>query len=106
MFNELIKIRDYEGVEHRISLWRKGHYEVDFLIESSKGPVLAIECKSGRQIKNQFSIKAFQQDFPKTKVIICSLRDKRSRKIGAYLHVEPYFKVLKIYRDIAKKQRY
>ena len=104
VFNELIKIRDYEGAEHRISLWRKGHYEVDFLIESAKGPVLAIECKSGRQIKNQLSIKAFQKDFPKTELIICSLRDKRSRKIGTYLHVEPYLNVLKIYRGIAKKQ--
>ncbi len=104
VFNELIKIRDYEGAEHRISLWRKGRYEVDFLIESAQGPLLAVECKSGRQIKNQLSLRAFRQDFPKTELIICSLRDRRARQTGDNIRVEPYNSVLQLYRKMAKNR--
>ena len=36
--NELQRICDYSGCDHRISLWRHNKWEVDFLIESAKGP--------------------------------------------------------------------
>ena len=98
--NELTRIRDYCRYEHRISLWRRGHWEIDFLIESGRQPLMAIECKSGRQIKNKKSIEAFQKDFPKTPVIICSLQDKRRRQIGKNIWVEPYKNVLSRYRDL------
>ncbi len=99
--NELIRIRDYCRYEHRISLWRKGHWEIDFLIESAGKPLMAIECKSGRQIANRKSVEAFQKDFPKVPVIICSLQDKRKRKIGENLWLEPYKNVLSRYRNLS-----
>ena len=98
--NELIRIRDYSRREHRISFWRKERWEIDFLIESGGRPVLAMECKSGRQIKNKNSIKAFQKDFPDVPVIIISLQDKRRRKIGENIHLEPYEKALALYRNL------
>ena len=99
--NELIRIRDYCRYEHRISLWRKGHWEIDFVIESGKRVLMAIECKSGKQIKNKKSIEAFQKDFPKVPVVICSLQDKRSRKIGENIKVAPYKEVLLRYRNLS-----
>ena len=48
-------------------------------------------------------VDEIQKDFRKTELIICSLRDKRSRQIGANIRVEPYTKVLKLYRSMAKK---
>ena len=98
--NELKKIRDYLNYEHHISLWRKDKWEIDFLIESSKGPIMAIECKSGKQIQNNNSIKAFQIFFPKVPLIICSLQDTRIRKLGDNLWVDPYKKVLQRYRGL------
>ena len=94
-YNELIKIRSYKERDWDISLWRKGKWEIDFVIHFGKTPVLAVECKSGVQVKNQHSIKAFQSDFPKTPVVICSLQDQRTRKIGSNIWVEPYNKVIK-----------
>ena len=98
--NELIKIRDYSRREHNISLWRKGRWEIDFLIESGGRPVLAVECKSGRQIKNKNAIQAFQKDFPEVPVIIGSLQDDRRRKIGKNVYIEPYKNVLSLYRNL------
>ncbi|MDE0151373.1 MAG: AAA family ATPase [Bdellovibrionales bacterium] len=100
--NELIRVRDYMEYAHQISCWRKDKWEIDFLIHSGKKPIMAIECKSGKQIKNKHSIKAFQREFPKTPVIICSLYEKRSRKIGEHVWVEPYVKTIEKYRRILK----
>ena len=101
---ELFRIKDYSQSECRISLWRKEKWEIDFLIHTNKAPLLAIECKSGKQIKNTHSIKAFQKDFPKTPVIICSIKDQRIRKIGANIWVEPYFKTLERCRALMKQK--
>ena len=98
--NELIRIRDYLRYEHRISLWRKERWEIDFLIESGNKPIMAIECKSGRQLKNKKSIDSFKKDFPKVPVILCSLQDKKSRKIEENLWIEPYSKLLSRYRNL------
>ena len=100
--NELIRIRDYSRRGHRISLWRKGRWEIDFLIESGGRPLIAIECKSGRQIKNKNSIEAFRKDFPKVPVAICSLQDERRRKIGENIYVEPYKSALSLYRKLCR----
>ena len=99
--NELIRIRDYSRREHNISLWRKGRREIDFLIESGGRPVLAVECKAGRQIKNKGAVQAFQKDFPEVPVIICSLQDDRRRKISKNVYIEPYKNALSLYRNLA-----
>ena len=97
--NELLRIRDYRKYEHRINTWRKGRWEVDFLIESGRGPVVGIECKSGRQIENSPSLNAFRETFPQTPLIVCSLQDTRSRTMGNGVRVWPFAKVIKGYRD-------
>lgn len=98
--NELIRIRDYLGYEHQISLWRQGRWEIDFIIESSKGPLLAIECKSRKFVKNQHAIKAFQKCFPKVPLVICSLKDQRTRKLGDGIWIEHYTKTIQRYRKL------
>ena len=98
--NELIRIRDYSGYEHRISLWRKGRWEIDFIIESKGKPLMAIKCKTGRQIKNTPSLKAFQKDFPRTPLVICSLSDNRTRKLAENIWIEPYKQTIKRYREM------
>lgn len=98
--NELIRIRDYLGYEHQISLWRHGRWEIDFVIESSKGPLLAIECKSGKFVKNQHAINAFQKYFPNVPLVICSLKDQRTRKIGERVWIEHYTKTIQRYRKL------
>ena len=99
--NELIRIRDYSEYEHRISLWRKGRWEIDFIIESGGKPLIAIECKTGRQIKNIHSLKAFQKDFPGIPIVICSLSDKRTRKLDKNIWIEPYRKTINRYRELS-----
>ena len=98
--NELIRICDYAKCDYQISCWRKDRWEIDFLVHSGKKPIIAIECKSGRQIKNTNSITAFQKDFPKIPVIVCSLYDLRTRKIGKNVWVEPYNKTIERCRGI------
>ena len=92
--NELLRICDYKEREYQISCWREGRWEIDFLLHSGKTPIMAIECKSGKQIKNTNSIEAFQRSFPKVPLIICSLYETRTRKLGKNLWVEPYTKTI------------
>ena len=99
---ELIRIRDYSRRGHRISTWRRGRWEIDFLIEDGGRPVLAVECKSGSQIQNKNSIEAFQRDFPKVPLVICSLQDTRRRKIRENVYIEPYRKTLSLYRRLCR----
>lgn len=97
--NELFRILDYTEKEHRISLWRLGKWEIDILIESSTGPLLAIECKTGKQLKRPHAIKAFRKTFPKVPLFIASLLDTRPRKLADQITIYPYLEVLKMYRD-------
>ena len=99
MANELQRINDYREYGHRISLWRKGRWEVDFLIESGRGPLIAIECKPGRQVENTNSLAAFGKEFPQTPIIVCSLLDKRSREIGDGIRIMPFMKIIEAYRE-------
>ena len=98
--NELIRIRDYLEYEHTISLWREGRWEIDFLIESNQGPLLAIECKSGQHIQNKHTINAFKKHFPKVPLIICSLHDQNTRKLQEGVWVENYKKTIQRYREL------
>ena len=100
MAGELVRIKDYLRYEHEISLWRKGRWEIDFLISAGGKPLMAVECKSGRWGKNKASIDAFHKDFPKTPVIICSMKEENSRKIGKNIYLESYKKTLSRYRNL------
>ncbi len=99
--NELIRIRDYLEYEHTISLWRHGKWEIDFIIESPRGPLFAIECKSGQHIKNKYAIDAFRKYFPKVPLVICSLLDQRTRQIQENVWIENYTKTIQRYRNLS-----
>ena len=99
MANELRRIRDYWGFDHRISLWREGKWEIDFLLESANRPVVAIECKTGRQVQNSHSLKAFRRVMPKVPLILCSLQDERRRQLDDGIEIWPFAKLLQAYRQ-------
>src|SRR3989338_114505 len=97
--NELFRIKDYLNKEHKISLWREERWEVDVLIEGSKGPLLAFEIKSGKQIKNETSLKAFRARFKEVPLYIVSLQDEHSRNLGHDMTLLPWKKALDLYRN-------
>ena len=53
-FNELRKIRDYSGRQHKFSYWKHKKEEVDFLVQHGDKVILGIECKSGRTDRENF----------------------------------------------------
>ena len=98
--NELIKIRDYEEKQLRISLWREGDWEIDFLIEDGRGPIMAFECKSSKQIKNTPSLNTFRDRFPKVPLIICSLVDTSKRKLENGAVIYPWNDAIQAFRSL------
>lgn len=98
LINELTRTRDYHRKEHQFSFWRHRDQEIDLLISDSNGPILAIECKSGRSDIRAQTLKSFRKAFPKVPVIIASLLDERPRKVGD-INVLPWKKVLDVYTN-------
>ncbi len=96
--NEIIRIRDYTEKEHRISLWREGEWEIDLLIEDGRGPLMAFECKSGRQVGNSPSLNAFRKKFPKVPLYVCAAQDSERRKLENGAIVLPWREALWTYR--------
>lgn len=99
-FRELTRIRDYTEKEHEIAVWRTKGFEIDFLIMGGRGPVMAIECKSGHTDIDISTIRAFRKQFPKVSLIVASLTDKHSRLLDADVEVHPWLKALEIYRGL------
>lgn len=99
-FNELCKIRDYSGRIHRISYWRNGDEEIDFIIEQGNKVILAIECKSGRTTNQKFSFPKFKVAFPETAIVIASLQDERARVVAEDTTVVPWKEVLEQYQQL------
>lgn len=99
-FRELTRIRDYEEKEHLFGLWRKGSHEIDFLVQSGRGPILAIECKSSRSDIDRSTIQAFRDEFQKVPLWIASLSDRHSRKIAPNVEIHPWQKLLQMYREL------
>ncbi len=99
-YNELRRIRDYTSKEHRISLWREARWKVDFFVERSQKPLLAIECKSGRHLKKIEALRAFKVRFPKVPLIVASMTEERKQKLEDGIEVWPYSTVLEHYRKM------
>lgn len=97
---ELIRLRDYLDKSHNFSFWRERNHEIDIIISDGKGPILAIECKSGNktEIKGD-TITAFKKQFPKVPLIIASLKDTKARKNEA-TDILPWDRVLDIYTKL------
>ncbi len=98
LINELIRIRDYYGKEHEFSFWRYRDLKIDIVISNGYGPILAIECKTGKSKIRFQAVKGFKKSFSKTPLIIASLTDDRPRKIGE-IDVLPWKMVLKLYQE-------
>lgn len=95
--NELIRIRDYYNKEHQFSFWRKEENEIDIIISGGHGPILAIECKSGRNDK--IKTKVFRKYF-EIPIIVASLSDSRPRRIEKdNILVLPYNQALDYYKN-------
>ncbi|MBK8575123.1 MAG: DUF4143 domain-containing protein [Elusimicrobia bacterium] len=99
-FRELIKHRDYEAKEHRFSFWREGTNEIDVLVEGGRGPLLAIECKSGRTDIRGSTVKVFRKRFPKVPLIVASLTDRVSRRLEMGVDVLPWKNAVERYRKL------
>ncbi len=98
--NELIRIRDYHEKQHRLSLWRDGEWEIDVLVEDGRGPLMAYECKSGKQIKNTPSINAFRKKFSKVPLYVCSMVDTTKRKLENGAIILPWQEALLKYSEV------
>ena len=98
--NELIKIKDYQEKEHQLSLWRDGRREVDVLIEDGRGPLIAFECKAGKQLKDKTSLRAFKNKFTKTPLYVVSLKDDHERLLEDDIMIIPWKKALELYRGL------
>jgi predicted AAA+ superfamily ATPase len=100
MINELRRIRDYYGKEHQFSFWRKRNQEIDILISGGYGPLMAIECKSGRTDLSSATANAVAAAFPETPLIVASLNDKHPRRTAKGIDVLPWESVLARYREL------
>jgi predicted AAA+ superfamily ATPase len=99
LLNELKRLRDYLGKPYDFSFWRERNHEVDILISKGQKPLLAIECKSTRQDISASTVRSFQSQFPKTKMIIASMIDKRSRLVNG-IEIHPWNNVLEIFKKL------
>ena len=99
-FRELIKYRDAGAREHVFSFWREGTHEIDILVEGGHGPLLAIECKSGRTDIRRSTVEAFRKRFPSVPLIVASLTDRVSRRLAMGVDVIPWKDALERYIKI------
>ncbi|HLD84656.1 MAG TPA: ATP-binding protein [Coxiellaceae bacterium] len=72
VFSEIFKFIQNYGKEWRLHLWRtKEGEEIDFLIETAQGQIIALDAKMSVQKTQAISLPAsFQKMFPKTKKMI------------------------------------
>jgi predicted AAA+ superfamily ATPase len=99
MVNELKRLRDYLGKSHEISFWREHNHEVDIIVSDGKGPVLAIECKSGNAELSTATVSAFRKKFPSVRIIVASLAETEPRKTRLY-EVFPWHMAVKAYLEL------
>ncbi|MBI4403967.1 MAG: ATP-binding protein [Deltaproteobacteria bacterium] len=98
--NEIIRIKDYEERQHKISLWREGEWEIDILVEDGRGPLIAFECKTSKQVKNGPSLNRFRKQFPQVPLIVSSLTDANKRKLENGAFIYPWHEAIKAYRNL------
>lgn len=100
LVREIVRLRDYYKKEHQLGFWREGPHEIDLLISNSRGPVVAIECKSGQDNLSPATLKAFQLRFKHVPVIVCSMTAKTPRRVGTGLDILPFVDVIKRYKTL------
>ncbi len=97
---EMRRLRDYGDKAHEFSFWREGNHEIDLLIMGGRGPLLAIECKSGRDLVSAQTLRAFRARFPKVPLVVASLHDHVPRRLETGIELQPWAKVLERYQAL------
>ncbi len=97
---ELVRLRDYLRKSHEFCFWREGNHEIDVLVLSHRGPLLAIECKSGNESLSDPTRQAFKARFPKVPLVIASLQDKTKRRLASGLEILPWQEALDFYEHL------
>ena len=97
---ELRRLRDYAGKPHEFSFWREGPHEIDVLVTGGHGPLLAIELKSGSGEIAGATLAAFRARFPKTPLIVASLKDRTTRRLGSGVEILPWDKAIERYESL------
>lgn len=98
IFREFTKYRDYLEKPHEFSFWRNGVHEIDLLISDGHGIRLGIECKSGRELPGDSTIRNFRKQFPKVPLWIASMQETLPRILPGGVEVLPWFEILKRYK--------
>jgi predicted AAA+ superfamily ATPase len=96
---ELIRLRDYMEKPHEFSFWRERDHEIDIIISGSRGPILAVECKSGKSGIRTATIQAFKKRFPGLRLIAAAMDEDRVRRSGG-VEIMPWKKLLQIYQKL------
>lgn len=97
---EIIRYRDYLEKNHRIGFWREGGHEIDILVEGPRGPLLAIECKAGRDLLPQAVLQAFRKRFGRVPVLIASMKETTARRLESGIEILPWRRVLERYHSV------
>ncbi|MBI4358746.1 MAG: ATP-binding protein [Candidatus Omnitrophica bacterium] len=97
LVRELVRLRDYFKKSHEFCFWREGNYEIDILVMGSRGPVLAMECKSGNESLSRPALESFRAKFPKVPLVIASLKDKARRRLASEIEILPWRDALEMY---------
>ncbi|MBI4055136.1 MAG: ATP-binding protein [Elusimicrobia bacterium] len=97
---EIRRLRDYGDKAHEFSFWREGNHEIDLLIMGGRGPLLAIECKTGQKPVSAQTLRTFRTRFPKVPLVVASLHDHAPRRLQTGIELLPWAKVLERYQAL------
>ena len=97
---ELRRLRDYLNKPHEFSFWREGPHEIDVPVTSGRGPIMAIECKSGRETIGASTLSAFRARFPRVPLVVASLKDRTARRLESGIDILPWEKVIEKYQAL------
>ncbi len=97
---EIRRLRDYGNKDHEFSFWREGNHEIDLLIMGGHGPLLAVECKAGRDMPSAKTVHAFRARFAKVPLVVASLHDRVPRRLESGIEVLPWAQVLERYQAL------
>lgn len=100
LIRELQRLRDYHNKPHEFSFWREDKHEIDLLISNGHGPILAIECKTGRDLINSPTLNTFRTRFPKVPLVVASLQDKIPRSLDTGIEILPWLQVIELYKSL------
>ena len=100
MIRELTRLRDYQAKPLELCFWREGTHEIDILVMRGKKPVLAIECKTGKNVYNRTAALAFRKKFPGVPLIVASSQDRSARKMEDGTEILPMPDILRRFESL------